>query len=87
MGITTLALVAGVYVTRDSLPVIGLLWNPRLLPFVYILRYLLMMVGIVEFALICTQAATAVRQVPEGTWLKVGTSVAASSGSACSASS
>ncbi len=77
MGITTLALVAGVYVTRDSLPVIGLLWNPRLLPFVYILRYLLMMVGIVEFALICTQAATAVRQVPEGTWLKVGTSVAA----------
>ena len=37
-----------VYVTRDSLPVIGLLWNPRLLPFVYLLRYLLMMVGIVE---------------------------------------
>ncbi|MFN8022698.1 MAG: 6-pyruvoyl-tetrahydropterin synthase-related protein [Acidimicrobiales bacterium] len=77
MGITTLALVAGVYVTRDSLPVIGLLWNPRLLPFVYILRYLLMMVGIVEFALICTQAAMAVRRVPEDTWLKVGTSVAA----------
>ena len=50
LGITTLALVAGVYVTRDSLPVIGLLWNPRLLPFLYLTRYLLMMVGIVETA-------------------------------------
>ena len=27
---------------------IGLLWNPRLLPFVYLVRYLLMMVGAVE---------------------------------------
>ena len=36
------------YITRDSLPVIGLLWNPRLLPFLYITRLLLMMVGIVE---------------------------------------
>ena len=34
-----------VYITRDSLPVIGLLWNPRLLPFVYLMRYLLMMIG------------------------------------------
>ena len=34
--------------TRDSLPVIGLLWNPRLLPFLYLMRYLLMMVGVVE---------------------------------------
>ena len=31
-----------------SLPVIGLLWNPRLLPFIYLVRYLLMMVGAVE---------------------------------------
>jgi len=48
LGICSLALVAGVYITRDSLPIIGLLWNPRLLPFIYLLRYLLMMVGIVE---------------------------------------
>ena len=34
--------------TQDSLPVIGLLWNPRLLPFLYLVRYLLMMVGAVE---------------------------------------
>lgn len=51
LGICTLALVAGVYITRDSLPVIGLLWNPRLLPFLYLTRYLLMMVGIVETVL------------------------------------
>ena len=31
-----------------TLPVIGLLWNPRLLPFFYLLRFMLMMVGIVH---------------------------------------
>lgn len=46
MGVYCTALFAGVYITRDSLPVIGLLWNPRLLPFMYILRYMLMMIGI-----------------------------------------
>jgi hypothetical protein len=39
-----------VFLTRDSLPVIGLLWNPRLLPFLYLLRFMLMMVGIVDLA-------------------------------------
>ena len=48
MGITCFALMAAVYLTRDSLPVIGLLWNPRLLPFFYLLRFMLMMVGIVD---------------------------------------
>jgi len=48
LGISCLALMAATYVSRDSLPVIGLLWNPRLLPFLYITRLLLMMVGIVE---------------------------------------
>lgn len=47
LGVIGLVLVAGVYLTRDSLPVIGLLWNPRLLPFLYLVRYLLMMVGAV----------------------------------------
>ena len=37
-----------VYLTRDSLPGIGLLWNPRLLPFVYLTRYLLMVIGALE---------------------------------------
>ncbi|MEM9747810.1 MAG: hypothetical protein AAF945_14025, partial [Actinomycetota bacterium] len=37
-----------VWNTRDSLPFIGLLWNPRLLPFLYLTRYLLMIIGAYE---------------------------------------
>ncbi len=48
VGITCLMFVGLVYVTRDSIPGIGLLWNPRLLPFVYLTRYLLMVIGIYE---------------------------------------
>jgi hypothetical protein len=48
LGVTGIMLVAAVYFAQDSLPVIGLLWNPRLLPFLYLVRYLMMMVGAVE---------------------------------------
>ena len=48
IGLISLVFVALVYVTRDSLPGIGLLWNPRLLPFVYLTRYLLMVIGALE---------------------------------------
>jgi hypothetical protein len=48
LGVTAILLVAGVYLAKDSLPMIGLLWNPRLLPFLYLCRYLLMMIGAVE---------------------------------------
>ena len=48
LGVITLVFVVLVYVTRDSLPGIGLLWNPRLLPFVYLLRYMLMVIGGLE---------------------------------------
>ena len=48
IGITALVSVALVYLTRDSLPVIGLLWNPRVLPLLYLTRFLMMMFGIVE---------------------------------------
>jgi hypothetical protein len=48
LGIITMLFVVLVYVTRDSLPGIGLLWNPRLLPFIYLLRYMLMMIGALE---------------------------------------
>jgi hypothetical protein len=51
LGITCLIAVAMVYLTRDSLPVIGLLWNPRILPWVYLTRYLMMMIGAAEVAL------------------------------------
>ena len=36
LGVIALCTVALVYLTQDSLPVIGLLWNPRLLPFIYL---------------------------------------------------
>ena len=39
VGVTAMLTVALVYLTQDSLPVIGLLWNPRLLPFLYLLRW------------------------------------------------
>jgi len=48
IGLIGLTFVALVYLTRDSLPLIGLLWNPRLLPFVYLTRYLLMVIGALE---------------------------------------
>jgi hypothetical protein len=48
LGVVGLVFVAGVYLAQDSLPMLGLLWNPRLLPFVYLVRYLLMVVGAVE---------------------------------------
>ena len=48
MGIYGIILAIGVFVARESLPIIGLLWNPRILPFFYLLRYMLMMIGIYE---------------------------------------
>jgi hypothetical protein len=48
MGIYCIALVIGVFVARSSLPIIGLLWNPRLLPFLYLLRYFLFVLGVYE---------------------------------------
>lgn len=51
IGITGLVFTALVFLTKDSLPVIGLLWNPRLLPFVNLCRYLLAAVGAVEIVL------------------------------------
>ncbi len=48
LGLTGLIAVALVYLTRDSLPVIGLLWNPRVLPLLYFVRFFMMMVGLVE---------------------------------------
>ncbi|MEQ1701542.1 MAG: hypothetical protein ABMA25_15650 [Ilumatobacteraceae bacterium] len=58
LGITCFALMAMVFLTRDSLPVIGLLWNPRLLPFLYLLRFMLMMIGIVDVAHMVYRAIT-----------------------------
>ena len=58
LGVMCLIFMAGVYATRDSLPVIGLLWNPRLLPFIYLTRYLLMAVGAFELLALLWNALT-----------------------------
>jgi hypothetical protein len=50
LGITCFALMAATFLARDSLPVIGLLWNPRILPFLYLMRLLLAMVGVADTA-------------------------------------
>ncbi len=48
MGVYCVVLVIGVFISRGGLPIIGMLWNPRLLPFLYLLRYMLMMIGLYE---------------------------------------
>ena len=48
LGVYGVILAIAVFVARESLPVIGLLWNPRVLPFLYLVRYMLMMIGIYE---------------------------------------
>lgn len=50
LGVMMVLLFIGVYITRDSLPVIGLLWNPRLLPFLFLCRYFLVMIGLWSIA-------------------------------------
>jgi hypothetical protein len=59
LGLLCIVFAVLVWNTRESLPVIGLLWNPRLLPFVYLTRYLLMVVGALE---VITWVINAVRQ-------------------------
>ncbi|MEJ7720777.1 MAG: hypothetical protein WKF58_10155 [Ilumatobacteraceae bacterium] len=48
LGVVAFIAVAGVYFARDGLPFIGLLWNPRVLPLLYLMRYLLMAIGVAE---------------------------------------
>lgn len=48
IGATGLIAIGLTFWAQQSLPIIGLLWNPRVLPLLYMMRYLMMMVGIVE---------------------------------------
>ena len=48
LGVVGVILSVGVFVARDSLPVIGLLWNPRILPFLHLVRYFLAAIGVYE---------------------------------------
>ncbi len=56
MGVMAVVLAVSVFIARESLPIIGLLWNPRILPFFYLLRYLLFMVGAYEVAAFLVRA-------------------------------
>ena len=48
LGIYALVLTALIFLTKDGIPGVGLLWNVRLLPFLYLLRYLLALLGVME---------------------------------------
>jgi hypothetical protein len=74
LGICCLALTAFVFLAKNSLPVIGLLWNPRLLPFLYLLRLMLMMVGIVELVEVVVRGTLGPRA--RGNLWKVGAATA-----------
>ena len=50
MGVYIVILMVGVKVAQGGLPIIGLLWNPRILPFIYLLRYMLAAIGVYEVA-------------------------------------
>ena len=73
LAITMFVSVALIYVTRDSLPVIGLLWNPRMLPFFYLTRFLMMMVGAVEVLALLVDVVRnrRSREVPGVGWASV----------------
>ena len=70
LGVIGLLFAAGVYLAKDSLPFIGLLWNPRLLPFLYLVRYLMMMVGAVELFTLVWNAVRDRRALSTGTPLE-----------------
>ncbi|MBI4934823.1 MAG: hypothetical protein HY828_13150 [Actinobacteria bacterium] len=76
LGIMCFALMAATFLARDSLPVIGLLWNPRLLPFLYLVRLMLMMVGIVDTAYFLVRAVRGRELSTRAIWV-TGVSVAA----------
>ena len=48
MGVYIAILMVAVKVAQNGIPVIGLLWNPRVLPFMFLLRYMLAAIGVYE---------------------------------------
>jgi 6-pyruvoyl-tetrahydropterin synthase related domain len=61
LGIYTLVLTALIFATKDGIPGVGLLWNVRLLPFFYLLRYMLALMGIVELVVFAQDALRSFR--------------------------
>jgi hypothetical protein len=78
MGVYIVVLFIGVKVAQGGLPVIGLLWNPRVLPFLYLLRYMLAAIGAYEVCLYIRQSVQMQRNpgsLPTAPTTKVFTSV------------
>ena len=77
MGVYSIILMIGVNLAQRSLPVIGLLWNPRILPFVYLLRYLLAVIGVYEIVLFIIRSVTLEKGISsQRSATVIGTSVA-----------
>ncbi len=78
MGVYIVILMIGVKLAQGGLPVIGLLWNPRVLPFLYILRYMLAAVGAYEVVVYVRRLIVLERtkgEFPAEPTTKTGTSV------------
>lgn len=78
MGVYIVILMIGVKVAQDGLPVIGLLWNPRVLPFMYLLRYMLAAIGLYEVGLYLRDSVMLQRNPgsrPSAASVNVGTSI------------
>ena len=65
MGVYIAVLFLGVKVAQGGLPIIGLLWNPRVLPFLYLLRYMLAAIGVYEVLLYLRQSVVLQRSPGE----------------------
>ena len=73
MGTYAIVLAVGVKIAQGGLPVIGLLWNPRILPFLYLLRYMLAAIGVYEvFAYV--RSSIALQRDPQAPQTAPGTS-------------
>lgn len=80
LGIVCIGLMAMTYLARNSLPLVGLLWNPRLLPFLYLMRLMLAMVGVAELVRVAVSHLRWERQLsPTTSWVS-GLSTAAGVG-------
>lgn len=78
MGVYIVVLMVGVKVAQGGLPIIGLLWNPRILPFIYLLRYMLAAIGAYELVLFLRRSIQVQRnpmQIPTPHTVNTSTSV------------
>ncbi|MGA0863918.1 MAG: hypothetical protein ACO3RB_08530 [Ilumatobacteraceae bacterium] len=62
MGVYSVVLMVAVNAAQDSLPFIGLLWNPRLQPILFLLRYMLAAIGFYEVCVFLHRAVLAQRR-------------------------